>query len=80
ALSGPIGPADLAVAFNPQAWESQFEAHPYALLLTQGSDGLYGNAITVEVADNPSIGGIEGNVGQGTQFMTVVGACVPRGK
>src|ERR1039458_10288434 len=79
-LSRGAGPTDLPGGFHAQARKSQLKAQADALLLAQRGDGLYGHTLVVEVADDSTIGLIEGDVGQRAQFMPVVGACWPRGK
>src|ERR1700733_2900673 len=62
-LSRGGSPTDLAMSFHPQAGESQLKAQADTLLLAQRADGLHRHAIVVEVADNSTIGLIEGDVG-----------------
>ncbi len=80
ALSRGTGPSDLPVGFHAQARKPQFKAQADALLLAQRTDSLHGDTFVVEVADDATVGLVQSDVGQGAQFMPVVGARLPRGK
>ena len=43
-------------------------------------NGLHSHTLAIEIADDSTVGCIESNVGQRTQFMSIVGARLPCGK
>src|SRR6202167_2973610 len=80
ALSRGTGPGDLPVGLHAQAWKPQLKAQADTLLLAQRTNRLHGYTFAVEVADNAAVGLVERNVGQGAQFVPVVGPLLPLGK
>src|SRR5580658_3346141 len=80
ALSGALGPTDLTSGFHSQAGESQLKAEANPLLRAQGSDGLHGHTLVIEVADDSAVGIVQRDVGQRALLMPVVGACLPLGQ
>jgi hypothetical protein len=80
ALPGNSRPTDLPMRIHAQAGKSQLEAHPNPLLQAKRSDSLNPDSFAVQIADDSTVSRIESNVRQRTQFMPIVGACVPRGK
>jgi hypothetical protein len=75
-----MGPAHVAVGFDPNAGPAKLEAQPDALLRAQWSHSLHGCTITIEVADDATITGVEHNVGQVAQLLPIVTAGRTRGK
>src|SRR5580698_10331032 len=80
ALSRGTGPSDLPVGFDAQARKPQLKAQPDTLVLAQRANRLHGHTLAVEVADDSTVGLVEGNVGERAQLMPIVGAGLPRGK
>src|SRR5580704_860075 len=79
-LSRRISPTDLPLALDAHARKSQLKAQADALLRAQRGNGLQGNTLVVEIANDSTVAPIQDDVGQGAQFMPVMGAGLPRGK
>jgi len=78
-LPGSRRPDHHALGFYPQPGITEFEAHANNLMQARRRDGLNAHAFMGEIANDPAIGFIEDDVGQGAQIVPVVGPRLSRG-
>src|ERR1700735_510418 len=63
ALSRGTGPTHLPEGLDAQAGKSQLKTQVDPLVLAQRTDGLYSHTLVAEVADDSSVGLVEGAIG-----------------